>query len=53
MLHQDSIRPATSDLLEPVQALFEAYRSFYRREPDRVRSDAFIADRFNSKQSKI
>jgi hypothetical protein len=47
------IRRATIEDLDLIVPLFEAYRQFYRQQPDLNLARTFLADRFRHHQSVI
>ena len=48
-----AIRQAQLSDLEPLVILFEAYRSFYRKEPDPLGSKEFLQSRIKNEESII
>jgi len=53
MGHTGEIRRATLDDVEAIAALFDAYRQFYRREPDLDSARAFIRNRLARDESVV
>lgn len=47
------IRPATLADLEPLTDLFEAYRAFYQKTPDREGARAFLWERLDKGESVV
>ncbi len=47
------IRPASNKDLEPLTDLFEGYRKYYRKDPDRKTALEFLSNRIQLMDSKI